>query len=155
MWEIFWSFYGKLWDLVWKALETFCKYIKDINCSEQFQWTIWPMDMLRLHEPRSYLLFSGQLFRSRTLPSSFLFQQLSVDILYFKTMTSFNKNLRKCFSSEHTWLSLNAWLTVNLSMFRVWRNIMKTLMCVALIKRSVASLLENLTARSKNGALRY
>ena len=66
------------------------------------------MDMLRLHEPRSYLLFSGQLFRSRTLPSSFLFQQLSVDILYFKTMTSFNKNLRKCFSSEHTWLSLNA-----------------------------------------------
>ena len=32
---------------------------------------------------------------------------------------------------------------------------MKTLMCVALIKRSVASLLENLTARSKNEALRY
>ena len=112
------------------------------------------MDMLRLHEPRSYLLFSGQLFRSKTLPSSFLFQQLSVDILYFKTITSFNKNLRKCFSSEHTRFSLNAWLTLNLSMFRVWRNIMKTLMCVALIKRSVASLmLENLTAISKNGAL--
>ena len=91
-------------------------------------------------------------FDQRLYPLHFSFNNFLG--ISFISITSFNKNLRKCFSSEHTRFSLNAWLTLNLSMFRVWRNIMKILMCVALIKRSVASLmLENLTAISKNGAL--